>query len=609
MASLIPSLGSRRMQAGERRFAQRLVTHLEDDYLCWHDMPVGDRPRYADFIVLHPGRGLLVLEVKDWKCSKIHRIDKVQVEYETDHGLKTFSNPLAQVRQCVYKLVDRLERDPQLIHKEGRFKGKLLMPYGFGVVLSGITREEFSRTDLCEVLPEHQVICRDEFQENVDPEEFQKRLWDMFNVHFSRVLTLPQIDRVRWHLFPELRINASAQSDLLDQRLDKESNDIELPDIIQIMDYRQEKLARSLGSGHRVIHGVAGSGKTMILGFRCLYLAQLLHKPILVLCYNITLAAQLKCLMRAKGVADKVNVYHFHDWCGEMLRSFHVETPETGGELYDRMVSGVIAGVQKGVIPRGQYGAVLVDEGHDMQPGWLKLISGMVDPESDSLLLLYDDTQSIYKNKADLNFTLSSVGIQARGRTTILRINYRNTDEILNFAYRFISEYVKAGDCDEDLVPIIEPSTAGRHGPEPVVKEFKSFDEEAQYIVKVFRKLHERQGMRWADMCVTYNQHRLGLDLAREFRAAKIPVSLLRSQKEKMQFKPNEETVKLMTMHSSKGLEFPTLAACGVGYMGGQADRREEDAKLLYVAMTRATQNLLITMSESTELTKKLWAA
>src|SRR5690606_20349741 len=115
-------------------------------------------------------------------------------------------------------------------------------------------------------------------------EDFQKRLWDMFNVQFSRQLSLPQIDRVRWHLFPEIRINPT-QEELFDGRTEEAGADTVVPDLIQIMDYQQERLARSLGSGHRVIHGVAGSGKTMILGYRCLYLAQLLHKPILVLCY------------------------------------------------------------------------------------------------------------------------------------------------------------------------------------------------------------------------------------------------------------------------------------------------------------------------------------
>ncbi len=47
-----------------------------------------------------------------------------------------------------------------------------------------------------------------------------------------------------------------------------------VPDIVRVMDLQQEQLARSMGEGHRVIHGVAGSGKTMILGYRAQYLAQ-----------------------------------------------------------------------------------------------------------------------------------------------------------------------------------------------------------------------------------------------------------------------------------------------------------------------------------------------
>ena len=41
----------------------------------------------------------------------------------------------------------------------------------------------------------------------------------------------------------------------------------QVPDIVRVMDLQQEQLARSMGEGHRVIHGVAGSGKTMILGY------------------------------------------------------------------------------------------------------------------------------------------------------------------------------------------------------------------------------------------------------------------------------------------------------------------------------------------------------
>ncbi len=69
--------------------------------------------------------------------------------------------------------------------------------------------------------------------------------------------------------------------------------------------------ARSLGTGHRVIHGAAGAGKTLILVYRCLHLARALRKPILVVSYNRTLAGRLQAILAAKGAGDQVVVYSF----------------------------------------------------------------------------------------------------------------------------------------------------------------------------------------------------------------------------------------------------------------------------------------------------------
>lgn len=608
MANLIPSLNScvGRMQSGEKRFAWRIASHLEDDYLCWYELPVGKRRRYSDFIILHPARGLLLLEVKDWKIDTIQAIDPVSATLLTANGLKSVGNPLEQVRQCAYQLVNRLQADPQLVHATGRYEGNLVFPYGYGVVLSNITRKQFDNAGLAEVLPEHQTICKDEMVESVDPEAFQERLWNMFNVQFATPLTLPQIDRIRWHLFPEVRINTGDQVSLFPDEPDEESVDQLLPDIVKVMDMQQELLARSLGEGHRVIHGVAGSGKTLILGYRCLYLAKLLHKPILVLCFNITLAARLRELMAEQGVSDRVNVYHFHDWCGQQLRTYHVGRPASGDRYFDRLVESVISAAEKGEIPTAQYGAVMIDEGHDFEPDWLKLVVSMVDPDTNSLLLLYDDAQSIYSKKSQLDFSLSSVGVQARGRTTVLKLNYRNTDEILGFAYRFACRYLSPHDDGEDHVPLVVPESAGRHGPPPAVKTFSSYEEEARYITHIFRRLNDERDIPWSDMCVTYRSKWMGEKLHTAFQASGLPSQWLANAKAKKQFSPGADSVKLMTMHSSKGLEFPVVAVSGVGYMPGDSADKVGEAKLLYVAMTRSTESLLLTSHRETEFLEQL---
>ena len=606
MASLIPSLNSclSKMQAGEKRFAKRLEQLLEDDYLCWYEIPVGKRQRYTDFIILHPLRGLLFLEVKDWKLNTIHTINKQQAGILTNTGLKQVINPLEQARQCAYQLINKLSQDPQLIHQQGDYKGKLVMPYGYGVVLSNITRKQFNETDLGEVLPLHQIICKDEMLENSEPEVFQTRLWDMFNYCFNKPLTLPQIDRIRWHIFPEIRINAT-QTDLFANKAiaktEQQKTNRFIPEIIKVMDKQQELLARSIGNGHRVIHGVAGSGKTLILGYRSVHLAEILNKPILVLCYNITLAARLRQMMSDKGVEDRVSVYHFHEWCGEQLRLYNIEKPNHSRNYFDTVVEKVIESAESGQLPKGQYGAIMIDEGHDFKPEWLKLITSMVTPDTDSLLLLYDDAQSIYNDKGKLNFSLSSVGIQARGRTTILRMNYRNTDEITRFSYQFLSRYFKTKDSDEDHVPLVKPESVGEHGPKPYMKVLASYEQEIRYIIYTFKRLHTKDSIPWSDMCVTYRQKWMGKKLQLAFVNEGIPSQWLDTAAQKKKFNPADNSVKLMTMHSCKGLEFPVVAISGVGYLLGKNTNEIDEAKLLYVAMTRSTDKLLLTSHRENE--------
>lgn len=601
MAELIPALSSciHRMQSGEKRFAERLQSHLENDYTCWYEIPLGTRQRYSDFIVLHPGRGLLLLEVKDWKIDTLQRIDRNSATLITSHGLKTVPNPLEQVRPCAYSLVNQLERDPQLTHPSGRYQGKLIFPYGFGVVLSNITRQQFESTDLGEVIPAKTTICKDEMAPGVDAEQFQQRMWDMFNSYFSHQLTLPQIDRIRWHLFPEVRIQQGKTGDLFSAEHQPATETL-IPNLVKVMDKQQEQLARSLGDGHRVIHGVAGSGKTLILGYRCLHLAKLLKKPILVLCYNITLAARLRELVAEQGVADQVQVYHFHDWCSEQLRLYHIPKPAPGADYPSKLVATVIDAAQQGRIPKAQYGAVMIDEGHDFEADWLKLIVSMVDPETNSFLLLYDDAQSIYSKQGNLDFSLSSVGIQARGRTKILKINYRNTREIIDFAYGFASHYLEQTE-NNDQIPIIAPESVGRHGAEPVVKNFPDLNAEINYITRVVKSLNEKKHINWSDICILYRSNKASQALERCLKQQAIPIQVLSTSQNKKTFSQSDNSIKMMSMHSSKGLEFPVVIIFGLGYLPVKGAEKTAEAKLLYVGMTRATEKLLLTSHQASE--------
>ena len=608
MATLIPTRNSclPRMTGGEKRVSERLEQKLEDDYLLWYDVPVGLKQRHPDFVVFHPRRGLLVLEVKDWKADTIRHADSTQFTLVTARGLVKEANPLLQARAYALEIGVVLERDPALRHPEGsRHAGKLIMPWGWGVVLANITRKQFDEGGLGEVLPEHLVICRDELYETVDAEAFQQRLWAMFPQVYPVALTLPQIDRVRWHLFPELRVEAGSGQFGLFGPTDAAVRPLEIPDLVKVMDSQQEQLARSIGSEHRIIHGVAGSGKTMILGFRAMQLAREMSKPILVLCYNKTLAARLEQLIGERGLSEKVQVYNFHKWCRKMLVAYHEPLPPGSGKAFvEALPPAVIAGVDRGRIPRAQYGAVLVDEGHDFEPDWYKLIVQMIDPATNSLLVLYDDAQNIYGNANRRRISWKSLGVQAQGRTTILKLNYRNTLEILSVARAFAHNLLESRSDDDDGVPLVAPESAGRRGAVPELVRTDTARAQMDVLVARLRDEHAH-GRPYSEMAVIYRNQWEGEKLHETLRQLGIP-SRLADNAGKQTLFVVEDSVKLVTMHSSKGLEFPFVIIPGIGGLPKEGQSEADEARLLYVAMTRATEHLLLIHHNDSVFSKRI---
>ncbi|MEP0873100.1 NERD domain-containing protein [Trichocoleus desertorum AS-A10] len=611
MATLIPALNSclSRMTAGEKRLAARLETKLEDDYLLWYDVPIGPKQLHPDFIVLHPSRGLFILEVKDWKLDHIQRATPTSIELVTPNGIKEVRNPLAQARGYALAVNQLLERDPLLV-QSGCYQGKLLFPYGYGVVLTNITRKAFEQTDLGEVLKPHLVIFKDEMTEKVDPETFQKQLWDLSAYQFGSTLTRSQIDRIRWHLFTDIRISVAPSTDGEENVIEKPQPELLIPDLIKIMDLQQEQFARSLRDGHRVIHGVAGSGKTLILAYRCQHLAQGTTEPLLVLCFNVSLAARLRQMIQAKGLSDRVQVRHFHGWCMDQLKAYKLPTPDSrqyqGDEYVTQLVQRVIQAVDQNAIPGGRYGAVMIDEGHDFQPEWLKLVVQMVDPETDSLLVLYDDAQNLYGEEGKQKSSFKSVGIKAQGRTTILKLNYRNTSEVLTLAYEFDKEVMAPTEASEEDAPVlVEPQSAGRHEPMPELIRLPSFKHEVDYLTERVQQFYER-GTPWNEMAIVYRSKFMGERLYQQLQQAQVPVEWVNATSASRHFNLAEPSIKLITMHSSKGLEFPVVFIPGVGYLPNQYSTVQEETRLFYVAMTRAIDQLVLTCDRDSEFVSKV---
>jgi hypothetical protein len=602
MATLIPSLGSARFDSrGKLRLAERLKDFLEENACIWRNLAVGPRGRHPDFVIVHPANGLLVLEVKDWRLDSIVSANKSDVELLTSSGTVRTASPFEQARRYMFDVVQMIQRDGMLLHPPGHaFQGKLIVPFGFGVVFTNITRKQFAQTDLADVFPEDRCVFKDEMTESIDGEVFRARLWKMVSPRLGATLTLPEFDRLRALIFPEIRIRQIALP------LEPKSG-VQEDRVLAVMDLHQEQVARSLGEGHRIIRGVAGSGKTLILAFRAEHLARAASKPVLILCYANGIAGRLEDVMQARGVEDRVQVRTFHSWCYQMLRTYGIPGPtEAEYPDYNQRLAALVRYVEAetmlGHIPGGQYDAVLIDEAHDFEPEWLSLAVKMVNPSTRAFMIAYDDMQAIYKGRG--RPVWSQLGIEAKGRTRVLKINYRNTVQILGLARRVAEEVVGAPGVaadDEDLVLI--PEDGGRQGVEPEVRRCVSYEAEAHAIAEWLLG-RRKAGYEWAEMAVLYPEHKIGEKFIQALQRHDVPVDVVKENKNKVNLKL--AAVRLLTIHTAKGLEFPCVAVGGLGAVGRHGEDTQDCVRLVYVAITRATHEVLLTYSRESAVVGRL---
>ncbi|PSN15854.1 hypothetical protein C7271_20570 [filamentous cyanobacterium CCP5] len=95
-------------------------------------------------------------------------------------------------------------------------------------------------------------------------------------------------------------------------------------------------------------------------------------------------------------------------------------------------------------------------------------------------------------------------------------------------------------------------------------------------------------------MAILYRTKWMGERISRELEKAGLPVDWINKDRNSRNFDPSQESIKLMTMHASKGLEFSVVFIPGLGYLPNPHQSVAEEARLLYVAMTRAIEVLVL---------------
>ena len=138
----------------------------------------------------------------------------------------------------------------------------------------------------------------------------------------------------------------------------------------------------------------------------------------------------------------------------------------------------------------------------------------------------------------------------------------------------------------------------------PELRSFAGEEAELAYIVERARAL-QKAGTAWRDMAILFRYNKQGERFAQAVGGAGIPFDLLQSNR----YFPANDSVKILSMHSSKGLEFPVVFLPCLDSMPAPSQEVAAEAKLLYVAMTRAMERLHMTHHAGSPFVDRLRAA
>lgn len=183
-------------------------------------------------------------------------------------------------------------------------------------------------------------------------------------------------------------------------------------------------------------------------------------------------------------------------------------------------------------------------------------------------------------------------------------LNDHDTAGRSTFAKRFASASLAGSLASENDVTTTVPVLA-RDGVEPVVQKRINANDEANAATQWLLD-KQRAGYAWRDMVILAPGKRNWRDpIAKALQREAIPYRMLLGDKS---IGPDfgGDHVHVMTLHAVKGLEFPAVAVLGIGDLPWKTQTLEEAARLLYVAMTRATHALLISHSKPSTLVERL---
>jgi hypothetical protein len=286
--------------SGEKR-VESLLIQLSGKgkhyFVAEPSIPSRDGTLHPDFIVGCWEQGVAVIEVKDW-LQFLADSDAEQVSIKQANGTKkTFTNPGKTAWNYATAVADILQRDPTLL---ATFRGqeKLCFPWQEVVIFPNIHQEKLNQLMQLRVLPDGIALGRESLR-NLDT--FEAALKSLpWRFTMNKPLKQIQQDSIRVILKPTLRVGETGVLSPLQELLSEEA------------------ISVAEDNNLRLVRGIAGSGKSLVLERRVRFVRE--KQPelkLLVMAFN----EQLEKNLRLRIDDDTVEVHTFHSVCARIIRT------------------------------------------------------------------------------------------------------------------------------------------------------------------------------------------------------------------------------------------------------------------------------------------------
>jgi hypothetical protein len=225
------------------------------------------------------------------------------------------------------------------------------------------------------------------------------------------------------------------------------------------------------------------------------------------------------------------------------------------------------------------YSAIVVDETQDFGPQALRLLRAMIPAGANDLFFVGDGHQRIYnRNRA----AMSRCGIEIRGRSRKLYLNYRTTEEIRRQAVSLL-EGCEIDDLDEGHDENRRYKSLS-HGAPPILVTEPTLE---AAMVRALGMVSgwAADGRSLTTTCVVAPTRTIRDNAEKTFRGKGMATHVVEANKKDTS---DASTVRFSTMHRAKGLEFDQVLVLAPDRFLGPPAETADERRLLYVAMTRA---------------------